>query len=320
MSRRGQDGDKASKRGALPSRPPRGASRANPSAGPAAPKGGAKTRAPKATKDRPAREKSAGRGPSAPPRARRPEPQDDGGWTYGIHAVETVLENAADDVVELLVQSGEAGASRRRVRDAAEANGIRIREVQPDELRRLLGEDANHQGVAALLSAFQYADATKILASEGPQLIVVLDEVQDPHNFGAILRTAVGLGAAAVVIPKHRAVGVTPTVRKVSTGAVDQIPIARVTNLVRFMEEAREAGFWVYGTAVDEGDDVASFSFAERAVLVFGSEGSGMRPLVQRSCDARLRLPLRDVESLNVSVACGIFLYAWRVQRSVQES
>lgn len=339
MTQRGQDGDNAPKRGPVPSRPPRGASRANPSVKPG-PKtgaseggktfGGAKASKDRPTRDRPAREpasrehsgreKAEGRGANAAPRARRPEQPEDGGWTYGIHAVETVLENAAEDVLELWVQTGDAGASRRRVRDAAEAHGLKIREVQPEELRRLLGDGANHQGVAALLSAFEYADPATILSKEGPQLIVVLDEVQDPHNFGAILRSAVGLGAAGVVIPKNRSVGVTPTVRKVSTGAVDQVPIARVTNLVRFMEDARDAGFWIYGTAVDEGEDVSSFSFAERAVLVFGSEGSGMRQLVQRSCDALVRLPLQDVESLNVSVACGIFLYAWRVQSGAKES
>lgn len=348
MKRRGPDGGDASQRGAVPSRPPRGASRANPSADGTRP-------APKSGSSRPRRDVAAGSGASEAPRSRRQEgasgaarpkdarerrpsgdaassaprsrdgrasgrrnePANDGGWTFGIHAVETILEVNPEDVVELLVQSGESGGARRRVREQAEAVGLRVREVSADHLARLLGDDANHQGVAAQLHPFEYTEAAVILATEGPQLILVLDEIQDPHNFGAILRSAVGLGASAVVIPKNRAVGVTPAVRKVSTGAAAQIPIARVTNLARFMEEAREAGFWAYGTAVDEGENVATVSFAERSMLVLGSEGTGMRPLVRRHCDMLLRLPLEGVESLNVSVACGIFLYAWRLNRTV---
>lgn len=243
--------------------------------------------------------------------------EDAAGWTYGIRAVEMILEQAPETVEELWVQGGDAGVSRRRVREQAESLGLRIRECGADALARLLGADANHQGVAARVSAFEYADENAVLQAVGDRLIVVLDEVQDPHNLGAILRSAVGLGAAAVVIPKNRASGVTATVRKVSAGAADRIPVARVTNVTRFLESAKEAGYWIYGTTVDEGEPVDRVDFGRRAVLVMGSEGAGIRPLVRRSCDVLVRLPIAGVESLNVSVACGIFLYAWRMGSGV---
>lgn len=237
-------------------------------------------------------------------------------WSYGIRAVESLLERRPDRVVELWIQHGGETGPRERIRDKAGAHGLSIRDVDAQNLVRLLGEDVNHQGVAARTIPFEYADPNALLQAEGPQCILLLDGVQDPHNLGAVLRTAVGLGVSAVVIPSHRAVGVTPAVHKVSTGAADQIPIARVKNLVPFMESAKEAGFWCYGTVVEGGETITSVEFPEKTVLVMGSEGSGMRPLVRRHCDALLSLPLEGVESLNVSVACGIFLYAWRMQRA----
>lgn len=260
-------------------------------------------------------DQSRGKAPNRPaPGGGRPPSttEEAGGWTYGIRAVESALETQPEDVAELWVQDGEPGSARRRIREQADALGIKVREVSHDSLSRSLGDHANHQGVAARLNAYRYADAEALLAEAGDRLILVLDEIQDPHNLGAILRTAVGLGAAGVVIPKHRAVGVTPAVRKVSTGASEMIPVARVTNLVRFIEDAQAAGYWAYGTTVDEGEAIDGVAFHGRALLVMGSEGSGIRSLVRRSCDVLVRLPLTDVESLNVSVATGIFLYAWR--------
>lgn len=237
-------------------------------------------------------------------------------WSYGIRAVESMLAHRPERLVELWVQSGGEGGPRERIREAAAAHALHVRAVEAESLERLLGVGVNHQGVAARTLPFEYADPNAILAAEGPQCILVLDGVQDPHNLGAVLRTAVGLGVSAVVIPAHRAAGITPAVHKVSTGAADQIAIARVKNLVPFMESAKEAGYWCYGTVVDEGEAITSVEFPEKTLLVMGSEGSGMRPLVRRHCDALLSLPLQGVESLNVSVACGIFLYAWRMQRA----
>ena len=299
MSRRPTEKKRSGTRSAPEPRPPRGASRSTAQAA------SAPFRAEKAPRTRDAR-----------PQVRASARDGELAWTYGIHAVESLLETQPETIVELWLQEGIAGGARLRLFERAQAAGVPIHEVDVEGLERQLGVGARHQGVAAQLKPFEYADASEILAKPGPQLIVVLDEVQDPHNLGAILRSARGWGAAGVVIPKHRAAGVTPTVRKVSTGAADLLPGARVTNLARFLDDARDAGFWVYGTAVDEGEELGGVAFADRAVLVMGSEGSGMRPLVRRGCDLLVRLPLDGVESLNVSVACGIFLYAWRTRVS----
>lgn len=332
MKGRGKRSGAPSQEGAGPQRPARGASRSDESRR-KAPQGsttgnrpqvgrsGASAGGGRPTGERADRRAQGGRsgGVAAGGRAGAGRPpsttEEEGGWTYGVRAVESALETQADEIAELWVQDGEPGSARRRIREQAESLGLTLRVVSADQLSRMVGEGANHQGVAALLHAYRYADASALLAEAGDRLIVILDEVQDPHNLGAILRTAVGLGAAGVVIPKHRAVGVTPAVRKVSTGASEMIPVARVTNIVRFIEDAQAAGYWAYGTTVDEGESIDGVSFAGRALLVMGSEGSGIRPLVRRSCDVLVRLPLQDVESLNVSVATGIFLYAWRCRQ-----
>lgn len=257
--------------------------------------------------------KSHGRRPKGR-RGRSDAPRGAKNWSYGIRAVESLVARRPERVVELWLQHGGEGGPRERIRAKADAHGISVREVAAHNLERLLGEDVNHQGVAARVMPFEYADPNALLAAEGPQCLLLLDGIQDPHNLGAILRTALGLGVSGVVIPSHRAVGVTPAVHKVSTGAADQIPIARVKNLVPYMDQAKAAGFWCYGTVVEGGERIDAVEFPEKTILVMGSEGSGMRPLVRRHCDALLSLPLQGVESLNVSVATGIFLYAWRMQ------
>lgn len=232
-------------------------------------------------------------------------------WTYGIHAVETLLESSPDVVEELwLVKSRKPGKARERLRDRARALGVRFRMVDDGQLRRALG-DVVHQGVAARTAEFRYAEPEALLEREGSGLILVLDGVQDPHNLGAIVRTAAGLGVAGVVIPRHRAVGVTPTVRKVATGAEQRVSIARATNLARFLEASADAGYWRYAAVVGEGERLGSRAFAERAVIVMGSESKGVRPNVASKCDARVTLPMASVESLNVSVAAGIFAWEW---------
>ena len=232
-------------------------------------------------------------------------------WTYGIHAVETLLNGTPDVVEELwLVKSRKPGAARERIRVVAQERGVRFRMVDDGQLRRAVG-DVVHQGVAARTSEFRYAEPEALLEGEGARLILALDGVQDPHNLGAIVRTAAGLGVAGVVIPKHRAVGVTPTVRKVATGAEQRLPIARVTNMARFLEDASSAGYWRYAAVVGAGVPLAQAGFADRAVIVVGSEAKGVRPNVVSKCDAQVTLEMASVESLNVSVAAGIFAWEW---------
>jgi len=181
--------------------------------------------------------------------------------------------------------------------------------VEPDEVQRICGSAA-HQGICAEVAPFRYAAAEEVLAVPDA-LIAVLDQVQDPQNFGAIVRTAECAGAAGVVLPERRSVEVTPAVCKASAGAVEHIPIARVRNLTDFLAQAKAAGMWCYGA--DAGGDVAydAVDYRGPVVLVLGSEGRGLRPRVAAACDALVSLPLRGrIESLSVSAAAAVLLYA----------
>jgi 23S rRNA (guanosine2251-2'-O)-methyltransferase len=232
-------------------------------------------------------------------------------WMWGIHAVESMLNSSPESVDELwLVKSRKPGAARERVLDLAVAMGVRYRLVEDAQLRKAVG-DVVHQGVAARASEFSYADPSELLAVGGPSCIVVLDGVQDPHNLGAILRTACGLGVTGVVIPRHRAASVTSTVRKVAVGAEQRIAVSQVANLSRFLEAAEKAEFWRYAAVSEGGEAIPGIELAERTVLVLGAESTGVRPNVRAHCDVSVTLPLSGVESLNVSVAAALMIYEW---------
>jgi 23S rRNA (guanosine2251-2'-O)-methyltransferase len=170
--------------------------------------------------------------------------------------------------------------------------------------------------VCAEVSAFRYATAEEVLAI-GERTIVVLDQVQDPQNLGAICRSAECAGARAVVIPERRAADVTPAVCKASAGAVEHLPVAVVTNLARYLEEVKGADLWVFGAAGEESARAMwETDLSGGVAIVLGAEGKGLRPLVRRTCDALVSIPLLGrVESLNVSVAAALLLYEARRQR-----
>ena len=177
----------------------------------------------------------------------------------------------------------------------------------PADILEQLTRSLDHQGVAAEVEIFTYRDAGDILAHA--TLILALDRVQDPHNLGAIIRTAEAAGAA-VVIPRHRAAEVTPAVVKASAGASEHAEIARVRNLADFMAQAKEAGFWVYGTAAEARQGYSAPDYRDRTMFVLGSEGEGLGRRVEQACDQLISIPLRGrVGSLNVSVSAGIVLY-----------
>lgn len=240
-------------------------------------------------------------------------------WTTGIHAVEVALEEKSDEVAEIwLVKSDNPGAARRRIREKAAKLAIDVRFVSDEQLRRAV-DNTSHQGVAARVKEFSYATEDSVFAEPGARsLIIALDGVQDPHNLGAVLRSACALGADAVVIPKHRAAPVTPAVRKVSSGASERIAVCVVTNMAKFLGRAKDQGYWNYSTVVEGGSSLSTTEFAERTVLVFGSEANGVRRGVQAQADVEVTLPLKEMESLNVSVAAGIFMYEWYRQHSSQ--
>jgi 23S rRNA (guanosine2251-2'-O)-methyltransferase len=182
-----------------------------------------------------------------------------------------------------------------------------------------LGEKAatrDHQGVLALVEPYRYADAYELAARERP-LLAVLDRVTDPRNLGAVCRSAEGAGATGVVVPAHGSAVVTPAVARASAGAVEHLPIAVVTNLARYLGEVKGADLWVYGATGDSGArSMWKTDLSGGVAIVLGAEGKGLRPLVRRTCDALVSIPLEGrVESLNVSVAAAVLLYEARRQR-----
>ena len=191
----------------------------------------------------------------------------------------------------------------------------RAPETPPEELERLCGSP-EHQGVVAEVDPYPYADPGTLLAAEDA-LVVVLDEIQDPHNLGAVCRSAEVAGASGVVIPERRAAAVTPAVAKASAGAVEHVPVARVRNIADWLKGAKEAGAWSYGATAEAEVVYTDVDWKGRAVLVLGSEGRGLRPRVASSCDQLVSIPQRGkLESLNASVAAAVILFEAARQRA----
>jgi len=189
-------------------------------------------------------------------------------------------------------------------------------QVKPDrELSEAAGT-RDHQGVVAWTEPYRYADAWELAATERP-LLVCLDRVTDPRNLGAVCRSAEGAAATGVVVPAHGSAPVTPAVAKASAGAVEHLPVAVVPNLARYLSDIKSDRLWVYGAAGDAGQNLWETDFTGGTALVLGAEGRGLRPLVRRTCDATVSIPLAGkVESLNVSVAAALLLYEARRQRA----
>ena len=204
---------------------------------------------------------------------------------------------------------GAGGPRMQEIIDMARRASVPVRFEPRNALDRLAGSSA-HQGVVAMGAANQYATLDAAAAS---QLVVVLDGVEDPHNLGAIIRTAHAAGAGAVIIPERRAAGVTDVVAKAAAGALEYLPITRVTNINRALEELKEKGYWIYG--LDE-RGAQSYDHAEYALptaFVLGGEGRGLHEQVRKHCDILIRIPMAGkISSLNVSVAAGVVLFEWK--------
>ncbi|MBD2300508.1 23S rRNA (guanosine(2251)-2'-O)-methyltransferase RlmB [Nostoc sp. FACHB-190] len=203
----------------------------------------------------------------------------------------------------------------------AKENGTVIDEVEPKRLDQIT-EGANHQGIAAQIAPYSYLELPDLVAQAksavNDPVIVVAEGITDPHNLGAIIRTAEAIGAQGLVIPQRRAVGITSTVVKVAAGALENFAVSRVINLSRALEELKEAGFWIYGTAATGSEPIHTIRFSGPIVLVIGSEGEGLSMLTQRACDVLVSIPLQGkTPSLNASVAAGMALYEVYRQRSL---
>jgi 23S rRNA (guanosine2251-2'-O)-methyltransferase len=227
---------------------------------------------------------------------------------YGRHAVREAVRGPRA-VLELYASdralAAEPWLAEERVRTEPE-RALTERAGSPD-----------HQGVVAVCEPYRYADGYELAARPGA-LLVCLDGVTDPHNLGAVCRSVEGAGATGVVLPSHRAALVTPAVCRASAGAVEHVPVAVVTNLARYLNEVKGPSLWVYGVTAEAQTAIWSADLAGGVALVLGAEGSGIRPLVRRACDAEIGIPLAGhVDSLNVSVAAGVVLYeAVRQRRS----
>ena len=239
-------------------------------------------------------------------------------FVFGVHAAHALLRDRAHQVLRLLIARND-DASAQTLLELAQTAGI---ETQRCERRALdeLTQGAAHQGVVAFCHGFPEWDESALLkridAQTEPALLLVLDGVQDPHNLGACLRTANAAGVHAVIVPRDRACGLTPTVVKVASGAVGLVPFARVVNLARCLRTLGERGIWIVGTADQASESLYDAQLGGALALIMGAEGRGLRRLTRDSCDAIVGIPmLGDVGSLNVSVATGVVLFEALRQR-----
>ena len=246
-------------------------------------------------------------------------------FIYGINAVTESLKARGRSFAWVGVAKERHDLRLQRVVDECRRQGVAVRFVSRPELDRMAGNNA-HQGVVAVTSAKQYNDLDDVVAAKRGQfsLVVVLDGVEDPHNLGAILRTADAAGADGVVIPERRAAGVTPTVTKASAGASEHLPIAKVTNIGRTLEELKSKNLWIVGLDERAPQNYDSLDYKMDCAIVLGAEGKGVHELVRKKCDFMISIPmLGKVPSLNVSVAAGIMLYEivrQRRQKTVTDS
>ena len=226
----------------------------------------------------------------------------------GIHPVVEALR-AGTPLERILVAQGAGGPRLQEIIDLARRVGTPVRFEQRNALDRLAGSSA-HQGVVALGAARKYADLDSVA---GAELVVVLDGVEDPHNLGAIIRTAHAAGAGAVVIPERRAASVTDVVAKAAAGALEHLPVVRVSNVNRTLEQLKEQEYWIYGLDERGAEQYDRIDWAAKSALVLGGEGKGLHDQVRKHCDLLVRIPMAGkISSLNVSVAAGVVLFDWR--------
>lgn len=226
---------------------------------------------------------------------------------------------AGRPIDKVLIQDG-AGGAADRVRKLALENGIPVETVPKKDIDKLAAGE-NHQGIVAFASSHDYASVDDILAaaekSGEPPFIVVLDGIEDPHNLGAILRSAECAGAHGVVIPKRNACGLTETVSKSSAGAVEYVPCAKVTNIARTLDDLKERGIWIYACDMD-GETYYKQDMTGPCAIVIGAEGKGISRLVKEKCDFTVSMPLMGkIQSLNASNAACVLMYEIRRQRQL---
>lgn len=238
---------------------------------------------------------------------------------YGIHAVRSLLQRQPERVLEIFCIDSRIDNRVQEIMALAKAQGLSMQKITKKQLDQWVSE-GQHQGIAArcrpqkLLSEHDIDDL--ITNTHTKALFLVLDGVQDPHNLGACLRTCDAIGVTGIMIPQDRAASITPTVRKVSCGASETVPILQVGNLVRALKQLKEKGVWIMGTAGDAQQSLYQTDLKGPVAIVLGAEGSGLRRLTAEHCDILMHIPMQGmVESLNVSVAAAVCLYEALRQR-----
>jgi 23S rRNA (guanosine2251-2'-O)-methyltransferase len=252
---------------------------------------------------------------------------DDGAHVFGVQPVLEALRAGARPVERITLAEGAHESRLREILEIARYADIPVRRVPRPELQRIAA-GANHQGVVATIAAAHYTHADELLdalaarvGTLDPPLAVVLDGVEDPRNLGAVIRTMECAGAHGVFVPERRAAGLTETVAKAAAGALEYVPVARVTNVVRLLEELKARGVWTVGTAAGAETSYTDWDWTQPCALLLGGEGEGLRRLVRERCDVLVGIPLRGrIESLNVSVAAGVVLYEALRQRTARRA
>ena len=249
------------------------------------------------------------------------KPKDENEYDDIVEGRNAVLEllNSDRDINKIFVQSGERHGSINKIIAVAKENKVVVTEVEKSKLD-FMSKTKNHQGVIAVVPPFNYCEVEDILdfakSKNEDAFILILDGIEDPHNLGSIIRTAETAGVHGVIIPKRRAASVNSTVNKASAGAVEHMKIARVTNISDAIEELKQAGLWVCGTAVDTNKYYYNQDLTGPLAIVIGNEGKGIREKVKKNCDFNVKIPMRGkVTSLNASVSTGIIVYEAVKQR-----
>lgn len=228
-------------------------------------------------------------------------------FVFGMHATLEAIQQGRGN--KLFIQDSLKGEKVQQLKDLATAQHLPIKWVPKAKLDSLSNQ-AVHQGVVLTITPYEYLSLAQLLnqTKENP-FFLILDSLEDPHNFGSILRTADATGVDGVIIPKHRAVGITPIVVKTSTGAVEHVPIARVTNLQQTISQLKEQGFWIFGTDM-QGVNYRDWDASGSVALIIGNEGKGMAPGLKKEVDQMLTIPMTGhVQSLNASVAASLLMY-----------
>lgn len=229
-------------------------------------------------------------------------------FVAGVHPVREALR-ARRPIDKVLIAKGTSGPRIQEIVDLCRERNVPVR-FEPREALDRVGKGASHQGIIALGAAHDYVELDTVL--EGAKLFVILDGVEDPHNLGAIIRTAHAAGANAVIVPERRAAPLTETVDKAAAGALEYLPVVRVTNVSQTIERLKQEHFWIYGLDERGTELYNQVEFNLPTAIVLGGEGKGLHQGVQKHCDVLVRIPMAGaVASLNVSVATGIVLFEW---------